>query len=162
MVRNFSPLLTRQNFFALSLEKYSEGRFRIYEISGQHIPQIIVSFANDFIYANDFICVPLFFLIIKKNQNPKLFAPLRDGSKNFRPPPFATQIFCPPKLEKSKVPMIPSPINIYRLFSHTMKHSKSSLKFLAPLCDASKIHCPPICFASKIFYSPEICRSPIA
>ena len=52
---NFSPLLTRQNFFALSLEKYSEGRFRIYEISGQHIPQIIVSFANDFIYANDFI-----------------------------------------------------------------------------------------------------------
>ena len=34
-----------------------KGRFRIYGIGGRHIPQILISLANDLIYANDFIHV---------------------------------------------------------------------------------------------------------
>ena len=48
--------------------------------------------ANDLIYANDFIRVPLFFLRFPKNLKSKLFRPppLQEASKIFRPP-FATR-----------------------------------------------------------------------
>lgn len=53
-----------------------KGRFRIYEIwRGQHLPQILISLANDIIYTNNFIHVPLLFLRIPKIQKSKIFCP---------------------------------------------------------------------------------------
>ena len=42
---------------------------------GRHLPQIVISPANDLIYANDFIRVPLFSLRIPKNSKSKIIRP---------------------------------------------------------------------------------------
>ena len=63
--------------------------------------QILMSLANDLIYANNFI--RLFFLRIPKIQNPKIFAPT--FATRPKSPPFVKcpNFFAPPKLEESKV-----------------------------------------------------------
>ena len=43
---------------------------------GAHLPQILISLANDLIQANDFIRVPLFSLRIPKNSKSKIAPPL--------------------------------------------------------------------------------------
>merc|ERR1711884_263845 len=54
---------------------FNKGSFRIYGLGGRHIPQILISLANDLIYANGFIRVPLFFLRIPKNSKSKIVLP---------------------------------------------------------------------------------------
>ena len=103
--------ITQQNlvsnilrFFVINASQLLKGSFRIYGLGGRHIPQILISLANDLICANDFIRVPLFFLRIPKNLKSKIFRPpFATRPKFFAPPSRRVQILSPPLNSKNQI-----------------------------------------------------------
>ena len=95
--------------------------------------QILISLANDLIYAN---------VSLNFSKGYKKFK-----TQNCPPPLQRVQIFSPPLF-------VTYPKKTYKLFSHTLKNYKSSLKCFAPTPLQCVQNClPPISGASKFFRS---------